>query len=60
MDGLLPMHAASFSIDQPRSQSNIYYRIDGMLLASSKFGQRRFVIDEVARGLGPVRNGELF
>ena len=31
----------NYSIDQPRFQSNTPDQIDGILLASSEFGQRR-------------------
>ena len=64
IDGLLPM--------QPLFQSKIpsinlvfnqiYHRIDGIFLASSKFGQRRLVIynEELTGGFKPIRNFEIF
>ena len=33
--------------------------MDGILLASSKYGKRQLVIDELAGGLEPIRNGEI-
>ena len=36
--------------------NHIYHRIDGILLASSKYGKQQ--LGELAGGLEPVRNGE--
>ena len=40
------------------SKPSIYHRFDGILFASSKFGQRRLV-QELAGGFKPLRNDEI-
>ena len=46
------------SIDLVSNQ--IYHRIDGILLASSKHGRRPLVYEKFAGEMEPIRNGEIF